>query len=801
MRDALARHRLVTITGLGGSGKTRLALEVAASVAAHHRDGACVVELASVTTADGVADAIHRAVLPPSGRPGVDGLHALTGALRPLQLLLVLDNCEHLTADVSRTVEALVGACPQLRVLATSREPLHVAGEHLVRLDPLDVDPCTVTGPSDAVRLFLDRAAALCPGFAVDRDNVADVARICRLVDGLPLGIELAAARVSHLSVREIVQHLEEQPARLRARRPGVAARHQTLATTLDWSFALLSPVEQDVLRRLAVFAGGAGLAAIAAVCAPPGSTEDDVLDVVSRLVDKSLVIADRSATGSRYRMLDSVRRDALDRLHAVGEEDEVRRRQATWLATAGVADVDAADVLTSLAWALDAGEVDVALAVAAATWKEWEVSGRHAEGRRILEQVLERAEASPTPERAAVLVAAANLALAAGDLVAARRRYGEAVDTLAAADRPAELAAAQNGVAIVALFEGDTTAAVRSATRSLQTSRSVGPDHAGVAFARVTLGMAVARTGEHQAAEHHLLEALARFRRLGLKREAASVLDNLGNLAADAGDPHRATRFYEGALQLQRDVGDHRGAALSLNNLCLAAQQLGNLDRAWEHAEAARAAFASIHDRLGEAATVNNLANLAAERGQPAQALELYLTSVAAFREAGDVRRLATSLHNLADLAEAVDERQLAWDRSIDAVSLWNQLGEDEETRRGLGRLQALAGAWGVTGWELPALAGDGSDREAVSHALERARWVSVPVTPRPPVQRGELTPREAQVVGLVGRGLSNAGIAGELFISERTVESHIANARVKLAIDRRTVLARWAIEHGLSG
>lgn len=811
---ALRTHRLVTITGVGGAGKTRLALEVASRLTQGGSTSLAVVDLTPLETDEAIVATATLAVGGSATRRTVpDPADELAEVIGRRELLLFLDGCEHVLVGAARLVDRLLDRCPRLGVLCTSREPLHLPGERVVTLEPLPVEPCSIERPSAAVALFLDRVADAGVRPLLDADTLEDILAVCRQVDGIALGLEIAAARIVHLSPREIAARLERQPAAMRSRDLTTAARHRTLTAALDWSFELLDGREQEVFTRMAVFPAGADLEGIGAVVSESAPQRDELLELVSGLVDKSLLRADPSGRSTRYRALEAVRRYALARLVEAGCEVDTRCRHAAWvLARAedlgGSPDDEAAlehidDLAVALQWATQTSRPEVAVPLAATTWRWWERTGRQTQGRSLVEQVLALPGETPAYDRAKVLLAAAGLAFVAGDYVEARRHYEHGIDTLDRLDRTEDAAVARNGLAMALLFQGDVEGARRLAEDALDVLRTGAQDAAQLAFVRSGLGMIAAHGGDPAAAEHHFLAALQDFRQLGRKREAASVLDNLGNLAADAGDPARAHRFYEGALQLQQEIGDDRGAALSLNNLCLAAQQRGNLDRAWEYGEAARARFGASGDRRGEAATVNNLANLAAERGQPERAMELYGTCIPMFRELGDGGRLAIALGNLADLAEAIEERPLAWRCLIDATSLWQRIGDGLRVRDGLLRLRGLAGRWSVADTRgLEAAIDDGPDAD-VAGALEAARWLVIPPAPpaRRPPRGSELTSRETQVVSLVGRGLSNAAIAAELFISERTVESHVSNARTKLGIDSRTRLTRWAIERGLVG
>jgi predicted ATPase/DNA-binding CsgD family transcriptional regulator len=811
---ALRVSRLVTVTGLGGAGKTRLALEVARRHAAANAETVRLVGLAPAGSVEGVVAALL-AVFGTPVRPSTDPdpLRRVVAAAPARNLLLVLDTCEPALDEIASVVDRLLEERPQLRFLATSREPLRLPGESVLAIDPLPVLPSGLRRPSAAVRLFVERARAARHDFAADASTHDAIVTVCRLVDGIPLAIELAAAHVGHLSIEEIGRRLRERPDSLVSRDRTIAARHRTMTAALDWSYELLDPTGQLVLRRLSLFSDGAPVEGIAAVCELPPELAGDA---IAGLVDTHLVLAEQRDGSSHYRLLETVRRYALERLQAADEVASARRHQAVWLtqrwrvggadrvgSSAGVGgSYELGDLSSTLSWAVSAGEATLAHRLAAASWAAWEASGRHAEGRSVLTAVLDCGDRTPDAEASRVRIAVAQLAFLAGDLPAARRDYQRAIDDLRRLDAGPELAAALQSLAMVLLFEGDDVVARSLASEAIERYEALG-DEGGAAFAHTSLAMVEAHGRRADAAEWHFLEAVRRFRRLGLKREAASVLDNLGNLAADLGQPGRAHRFYEGALQLQEQIGDDRGAALSLNCLCLVAQRRGNLDRAWEHATAARQLFHRIGDRAGEAATVNNLANLASERGQAPQAMELYGECIGAFRDLGDARRLATALQNLADLAQRGDERQLAWDCMIDATQLWHQLGERGEVDEGIARLRTTATGWRMA--EVDHLAAQTTDAapdpDGIARLLETLRWVAIPVAASRATMPGPglLTARERQVTGLVAEGLSNAQIATELFISERTVESHVSNARTKLGIDSRTRLTRWALEHGV--
>ena len=333
----LAGARLLTLTGVGGCGKTRLALEVARAVLDRYADGVWLVELAELANAALVPQTVA-AVFNLREMVGQPITTALATILRGRSLLLVIDNCEHLIDGCAQLVDALLCACPELRVLATSREALGITGEIGWRVpslpvpDPQQLPPFSELQQNPAVRLFVERAAAVQPQFGLTERNAAAVAQVCQHLDGLPLALELAAARIEALTVDQLAARLDQRFRLLTGGNRTALPRQQTLHATLDWSYDLLSEPEPRLFNRLSVFAGGWTLEAAEAVCAGEGSEPEDVLDLLLRLVRKSLVIAEESGEGAaRYRLLETLRQYAHERLMAAGETETVRRRHASY--------------------------------------------------------------------------------------------------------------------------------------------------------------------------------------------------------------------------------------------------------------------------------------------------------------------------------------------------------------------------------------------------------------------------------------------------------------------------------------
>ncbi|HEY6354439.1 MAG TPA: AAA family ATPase, partial [Burkholderiaceae bacterium] len=453
VKRLVATTRLLTLTGAGGVGKTRLALEAAAHLTADFPDGKYVVELAALREPTLVPQALAQAVgvREQSGSPL---LSTLTNALMRRRGLILLDNCEHLLAASAALVAHVLRACPGVRFLVTSRAPLGVPGEVNWRVPSLSFPDRDGHAPTveealgcDAVRLFSERASTARPGWAVNQANAADVVHICRRLDGIPLAIELAAAWVRMLSAREISERLDDRFRLLVGGSVMQPERHRTLAAAVSWSYDLLLPEEQRLFERLAVFSGGFGLSAVGAVCSD-ATGHGSMLDLVSRLVDRSLVLAEPrdGELETRYRLLETLRAYAWERLQARGETALVRDRHAAWLTGLAEeaerswhgpqegrwlrwAEREHGNVRGVLQWALEREDAGTALRLGAALWYAWTLHLRWSEGRAWLERVLELVGArTATGGRASVLTGAGMLASFLGDLPTAQAYLGQSL-------------------------------------------------------------------------------------------------------------------------------------------------------------------------------------------------------------------------------------------------------------------------------------------------------------------------------------------------------------------------------------
>ena len=571
---ALASARVVTLTGIGGVGKTRAALQAAARLLAQYRDGAWLCELAPVGDPDAVVEAVASALGVVAGL-GQTIDDSLLDFLRSKQILLVLDNCEHLLDSVTDLVDRVVRACPAVTVLATSREGLALAGERILALRSLGVPDLDATGgaaaAADAVRLFVERARDARSGFALHDDNAAAIVQICRRLDGIPLAIELAAARVQAMSPQEIATRLDDQFRLLRGGTRGAVERHQTLRRTIDWSYDLLSVDERLVLDRLSVFAGGASLDDAEAVVAGDTIDEIDVVEHLSALVRRSLVLADEADGRTRYRLLETVRQYAHEHLEDSGAAEAMQRRHAVHYAAlaeqAGPAlrgseqlawierlVPEIGNLRAAQGWAIDHGELDLALAVIVPLC----VSGTSI-GYTALEWASTLAtepDVDTRPAGPALLAAAAFHAVLGSRLDRAAALEARRRDAEAALGMDFNLAGFRASTALD-LFSERPDDCVDGARRWVELARTAGDQYEMVSGLIAIATGTVAATGERSAGSASE-ECVAEARQLANPSSLSTALAVLGLHLVEL-DPMQSIPVFEEAIQVGTTVGNQQ--------------------------------------------------------------------------------------------------------------------------------------------------------------------------------------------------------------------------------------------------
>ncbi len=611
VRRLLAMTRLLTLTGAGGCGKTRLALEVARDLQGAYADGVWLVELAPLSEGALVPQAVGAAlgVREQPGRPLTD---TLSDALRTKEMLLVLDNCEHLIDACAQFVDRLLNSCSHLRVLATSREPLGVAGEANWVVPSLSLpdaqDPLTVEELErhESVRLFIERARYRQPAFALTSHNARAVAEICRRLDGIPLAIELAAARVGSLAVEQIASRLRD-PLKLLTGGTRIALpRQQTLRGALDWSYELLSEPEHKLFARLSAFAGGWKLEAAEVVGPGGGIEEDDIVDLLGKLVDKSLVVAEVVRDGSvRYRMLEPVRQYALEWLQESGEADAVRSRHAAlFLALAEEAEPElrgARQVLwlgqleneqdnlrAAMAWLLERGESEQAARLGWALWFFWWIRGRFTEGRRWMEEALSKGVGMPAPARAKASFIAGTMASGQADFQSAKLLLEESLSLFRELKDKRGAAHALGSAGLVALDQKQHERGVIYFQEAADLFLEVG-DKWGTGIMLCFLAVAWLNQGDHSRAKPLAERGLALSREVGDRQGTSATLYVLARLAQAERDHERARRLFKEGLTLSAEVGDETNVAYCLEGLAAVAaseDRLVHASRLWGASE-----------------------------------------------------------------------------------------------------------------------------------------------------------------------------------------------------------------------
>lgn len=667
----LGRTRLLTLTGTAGAGKTRLALQVAADLLDGYPDGVWLVELAAIADpallAPRAAAAMRVREVP--GRPILD---TLVNVLKPARTLVIMDNCEHLVDACAQFAQVLLQASPGLVILATSREPLQIPGEVVYTVPPLAApdprrpQPADVLAQFDAVRLFVDRATSQQVTFRLSAANAPAVAQICGTLDGIPLAIELAAARTAALSVEDVAARLGDRFQLLRGGPRTAPARQQALEAMLDWSYDLLTAPERTLFNRLSIFRGGFTLDAAEGICAD-GLGPREPLTLLANLVSKSLVVMDAEATSTRYRLLETVRAYGQARLLASGEEPELRRRHRDWyLRLAEQAEpmlimpdqawldrieAELDNFRAALVWTLDVGEREAARRIAVALRQVWLVRGYWSEGSRWLTAALEGGT-EPSLLRARALQAAGSLAQYQGQYERASALAEESLSLHRRFDDRAGMATALTTLGNVAYHRGDYHNARTLHEEGLAYGRQTGDDRL-IAGALVNLALIADHQGDYERAAALCTESLTRFSTAGDRRGMAFALHMLGILAGDLGDPETARARHEASLALRRDLGDHRGIASSLSNLAQLAQAQGDHSRAAGlHAESL-AIRRELGDRHGIASSLASLALVAHSQGDAARAVALLHDALRLRQVLGDRTGVADCLESLARISD----------------------------------------------------------------------------------------------------------------------------------------------------
>jgi len=680
VKRLLAASRLVTLSGSGGVGKTRLSLQVAADVLSDFPNGVWFVELATLTDPALVPQTVAT-VLGLREDTNRSMTKALTDFLHAKKVLLLLDNCEHVIEAVARLVSELLKTCPDVRIIASSREALSVQGEatfhvpSLVVPDPAHLPPLTQLAQIEAVRLFVDRATASQPSFTLTDRNAAAVVNICQRLDGIPLAIELAAARIKVLSAEQIADRLDDRFRLLTGGGRGVLPRQQTLRALIDWSYSLLADEERRLFARLAAFVSGWTLDAAEAIGAGDEIEVYEVLDLLTRLVDKSLVYTEEHAGEMRYRRLETIRQYALEKLRESGEEDVIRARhfeyylklaeqaephltdheQQIWLDRL---EIEHHNLRFALEWATQTRQ-PAAVKLAGLLGRFWDIRSHFAEARKLLNQVLKLEDKVEPTWRAAALRWAGYLAARQGDHAYAQVLLTDSLTASRTIDDRAGLAEALNLGGYIAYSQAEFEQALAWLREALELNRALN-NTSGVAQSLHQLATVAWLQGDAETARRQFEESLHIRRELGDRAGVGRSLYNLGGIADSQGDYVAARRYLEESLVITREMGDRKVLAYTLAGLGELASSQGDYESARHSFDEGLSVARELADRVGMAYALEGLGNAACAERDYAAARRHLEESVRLRHEAGDREGIHDSLQALARvlLAEGQPDR-----------------------------------------------------------------------------------------------------------------------------------------------
>jgi predicted ATPase/class 3 adenylate cyclase/DNA-binding CsgD family transcriptional regulator len=788
LRDLLVSTRLLTLTGPGGIGKTRLALAVAEIVLPDYADGVWLVELASLSDPALVPATVAATLgVRESTRPLID---QLSEVLCSRAMLLVLDNCEHIIGACAELCQRLLQAGQDLQILTTSREPLGVTGETIWRVPGLafpavaGADASHKQPVTEAMQLFTERAVAVAPSFRIS-DHTAAVADVCRRLDGIPLAIELAAARITALTPEQIAERLSDRFRLLVSGSRTTPRRQQTLRATMDWSYDLLTKPERTLLNRLSVFAGGCTLEAAEVVCADAEQHSQidgqDVLDLVTGLVNRSLVVAEPIGSTTRYRMVETLRQYAAERLHETGEETKVRNRhidwciafaesaqpalvgpeQAVWLARL---EHEHDNFRAALSWDLgNPRDAEPMLRLAGALYPLWWHHDHLTEGRAWLAHALDR-DADPTKSSVSGRRAQVRVLTGAGVLARSQSDY-RAADTM-------------------------LTAAV-SLARELD-------DTAAVADGLFWLGSNAYFLADAQRAQMLSDESLTLWRELRNPLGMSHALGTLAHLAWQRGDDQQTRELLHERMGYARESGDVRAIAAVSANLGILAYQHGETDNARELLTSSYRGFQELDAPTMIAWVLRQLARLSRDQGDVPKAEQLYGESMTLSQRVGATWGMVECIEGVAGLALATGKPE----RAVRLFSCATAVREDigllpssrvaAEFEAAFARLRSTLGA---SRFEAEWQAGRTlSLNDAISLVLPRTATGTLASTTSANSQ--PLTRRESEIAALIARGRTNREIAKQLVIAISTAERHVANILAKLDLNSRTQIVAWVLE-----
>jgi non-specific serine/threonine protein kinase len=817
-------------------------------------DGVWFVSLDALTDPSLVAPTVA-AMLDLPEEPGRTFSDILVEGLSNRKALIVLDNCEHLVKACASLVNTLLRACDDLHFLATSRQPLNVKWETVwpvpsmsIPEDPLHLPPLEELHRYEAIQLFVERARLKLPDFALTPENGPFIAKLCHGLDGMPLALELAAARTPVLSVEQIVARLDERFRLFTSGGHNVSPRQKTLRAAIDWSYDLLPQTEQLLLGRLSVFAGGCSLEAVSGICAPEAN-EYDTIDLLANLIDKSLVVAEDRGSEVRYRLLNTIRSYAWDKLQALGEIQPLRDCHLDWYVRLAETarpelqgpnqkrwlerlETEHDNLRAALQWALSNADfglqiseypepnphseiripksIEAGLRLVTALWRFWWMHGHISEGRRWAEQALGTRDSQSPNLLADALHGSGILASSQGDYVQAKNLLDQSLALYRQLDDKTGVARAIDALGVLATRQSNFRDATLLFMESLALRRELG-DKRGIDSSLNNLGHVATVQGDYVWARTLLEESLSISRELGDISGIGVTLNNLGHVALNLGDYSSASALYQESLQIKRELADKVGIASSLTSLGSVARHESRYVDAQGLYEESLEIFRELGHKEMIVVLLNNLGHVYSIIGDYAPARGLYRESLITLHDLGDKQAVATALVGLAHVAGR--QGQLEWAARLfgAAHSLLAATGTQLEPNDRDQYEVSMASVHALLGKEKWQQAWENGQAMTPAQAIDMALGIPNPPNRGSHIEAGEtvkaspaqipfeLTRREVEVLVLLSSGLTDAEIAERLFLSRHTIHAHLRTIFNKMGVTSRLAAARLAIERGL--
>ncbi|HMQ70546.1 MAG TPA: tetratricopeptide repeat protein, partial [Ignavibacteria bacterium] len=697
VKEILSDTHLLTLTGTGGTGKSRLALQTGADVIDNFVNGVWFVELAPLSEPMLLIQTVMSAIRileNPKESPEV----TLTGYLKDKEILIILDNCEHMVDICSDLAEKLLSLCPKLKILATSREALKCSGETIYRIPSLSCPElnCKETPEQltqyESVRLFIERAIVLNQNFRVTNKNAPALAEICSRLDGIPLAIELAAARTKILSIEKIYERLDDIFRLLTGGKRTALPRQQTLKSLIDWSYDLLTEDEKILWSRLSVFRGGWTIEAAEDICSDELPDECEVIELMQNLSEKSIIIFDN--TNDRYRMLETIRQYGDEKLRSSEEYNYISKRHSDYFIELAenaelklqgpeivewlkILDEEKRNLEMGLTFSGEKGDADAEARLALALGYYWELRGQFTEGLLRFQKIHSKIKETMDPKINNIIYQIGKFEFHKGEIEKAWKFFCESNDKYIKANDKQGIAFVLNSLGHILNVKGDYEKAIDYFRDSLNIRLDI-EDKRGIAICLNNLGNVSLRKGEYDKSIDFFEKSMEINREIGNKRGIANCLNNLGNISIDNKNYGKAVVLFEESLAISREIGDKRGIAICLNNLGIISVIKREYDKAVCIYEESLSISREIGDKRGIASCLNNLGIIFMDQGVYEKASVFYEESLAINRDTGDKRGIANCLNNLGITSYEKEEFEKATEYHEESLAIRHEIGDE---------------------------------------------------------------------------------------------------------------------------